>query len=137
MTDARARLQSIDMLRGAIMIIMALDHLRDFFSADAQHFRPDDLTQTTAALFLTRWITHFCAPVFMFLAGAGAFLWQQRGHTNAELSRFLVTRGIWKRIFLELTVVRDLGLYFTFDYSSVALLIIWAIGGVDVLRWPR
>jgi uncharacterized membrane protein len=124
----RSRLQSIDILRGAIMIIMALDHVRDYFSADAQHFAPDDLTKTTAALFLTRWITHFCAPVFMFLAGSGAFLWLQRGRTRGELSRFLVTRGIWL-IFIELTVVRCLGFYFTFDYSFIALLVIWAIGG--------
>ena len=127
MPDARARLQSIDILRGAIMIIMALDHVRDFFSADAQHFQPDNLARTTAALFLTRWITHYCAPVFMFLAGTGACLWQQRGRTRPELSRFLVTRGLWL-IILELTVIRDLGLLFTFDYSFIALLNIWAIG---------
>jgi uncharacterized membrane protein len=123
----RTRLQSVDILRGAIMIIMALDHVRDYFNNSAQHFSPDDLTQTTAALFLTRWITHFCAPVFMFLAGSSAFLWLQRGRTLGQLSRFLVTRGIWL-IVLELTVVRCLGFYFTFDYSFVALLVIWAIG---------
>jgi len=124
---AQNRLQSIDILRGAIMIIMALDHVRDYFATDAQHFSPEDLTKTTAALFLTRWITHFCAPVFMFLAGSGAFLWQQRGHTGGEMSRFLVTRGLWL-IFIELTVVRCLGFYFTFDYSLIVLLVIWAIG---------
>jgi uncharacterized membrane protein len=123
----RTRLQSIDILRGAIMIIMALDHVRDYFSTAAQQFTPDDLTRTTAALFFTRWITHFCAPTFMFLAGAGAFLWQSRGRTRAELSRFLVTRGLWL-IFIELTMVRDLGFYFTFNYGFVALLVIWAIG---------
>jgi uncharacterized membrane protein len=123
----RTRVQSIDILRGAIMIIMALDHARDYLSQAAQHFAPDDLTQTTAGLFLTRWITHFCAPVFMLLAGTSAFLWQYRGHTKAELSRFLVTRGIWL-IFIELTVVRCLGFYFSFDYSFIALLVIWAIG---------
>jgi uncharacterized membrane protein len=123
----QGRLQSIDILRGAIMIIMALDHLRDFFSAEAQHFAPDDLSRTTAALFFTRWITHFCAPTFMLLAGAGAFLWQQRGRSTGDLSRFLVTRGLWL-ILLELTVVRCLGLFFTFDYSVVVLIVFWALG---------
>jgi uncharacterized membrane protein len=127
MPAVRSRLQSIDILRGAIMIIMALDHVRDYVNVDAQHFAPDDLTQTTAALFFTRWITHFCAPVFMFLAGTSAFLWLQRGRTLGQLSRFLVTRGIWL-IIVELTVVRCLGFYFTFDYSFIALLVIWALG---------
>lgn len=126
----RTRLQSIDILRGAIMIIMALDHTRDFFSTDAQHFAPDDLSRTTAALFLTRWITHFCAPGFMFLAGTGAFLWQQRGRTRADLSRFLLTRGLWL-ILLELTVVR-LGFFFNLDYSSVMLIVFWALGAAMI-----
>lgn len=121
------RLQSIDILRGAVMIIMALDHVRDFVHQSAQYFAPDDLSKTTAMLFLTRWITHFCAPTFMFLAGTGAFLWQQRGRTRGDLSRFLLTRGPWL-ILLELTFVRCLGFYFTFDYTFIALLVIWAIG---------
>ena len=121
------RLQSIDILRGAIMIIMALDHVRDYFNTSAQHFSPEDLSRSTMALFFTRWITHFCAPVFMFLAGTSAFLWQQRGHTAGELSRFLLTRGVWL-IALELTVIRSLALYFTFNFDFVALLVIWALG---------
>ena len=72
------------------MIIMALDHVRDFFHADAMVFRPEDPTRTYAALFITRWITHFCAPVFFFLGGAGANLWVARdGRTTAMLSRYL------------------------------------------------
>src|SRR5208282_6479747 len=102
---ARTRVQSIDILRGAIMIIMALDHTREFVHSAAQSFRPEDLARTTAAIFFTRWITHFCAPVFMLTAGLGAFLWAQQRSTRAELSRFLWTRGLWL-VILELTVLR-------------------------------
>src|ERR1700738_597310 len=106
MPQPSARLQSIDLLRGAVMIIMALDHVRDFVHSAASQFRPEDLTRTTAAIFFTRWITHFCAPVFMLTTGLGAFFWMNRGHrSKGELSRFLVTRGIWL-IFLELTLLR-------------------------------
>src|SRR5258708_3587804 len=87
------RIQSVDALRGAISIIMAIDHIRDFINSAAMSFSPTDLTRTTTALFFTRWITHFCAPVFAFTAGIGAFLWLGRNRTKAQLSRFLVTRG--------------------------------------------
>jgi uncharacterized membrane protein len=90
-----SRIQSVDALRGAIIILMALDHVRDFTSAAAMAFSPTDLRRTTAALFFTRWITHFCAPVFAFSAGIGAFFWYQHGRTLAQLSRFLLTRGLW------------------------------------------
>src|SRR3990172_2435809 len=84
---AKPRLDSIDFLRGAVMVIMALDHVRDFFSY--YRFDPLDLTQTNVLLFMTRWITHFCAPVFVFLAGTGAFLSGSRGKTKPELAKFL------------------------------------------------
>ncbi len=90
----RPRLDGLDLLRGAVMIIMALDHTRDFFSRDAMLFDPTDLTKTDGWLFLTRWITHFCAPVFCFLAGTGAFLSLGRGKTKRDLSWYLVTRGL-------------------------------------------
>src|SRR5262245_28098947 len=108
------RIDSIDLLRGIVMVIMMLDHTRDFVHNAALQFDPLDPTHTNVALFFTRWITHFCAPVFVFLAGTGAYLQLARGKSKAEVSRFLVTRGLWL-IFLELTVVK-LGMFFSFDY---------------------
>lgn len=108
------------------MAIMALDHIREFLHSAAMSFSPEDLIRTTPAIFLTRWITHFCAPVFMFTAGLGAFLWARRGRSKGELSRFLWTRGLWL-IILELTV-EHLALYFNFDYSLILLNVLWALG---------
>ncbi len=123
----RGRVDSIDLLRGIVMVIMMLDHTRDFVHNAAREFDPTDLSRTNIALFFTRWITHFCAPVFVFLAGTGAYLQFARGKSKAELSRFLVTRGLWL-IVLELTAVR-LGISFSFDYRFLAFLqVIWVIG---------
>lgn len=111
------------------MMLMAIDHIRDFIARSAMQFLPTDLTRTTAAIFFTRWITHFCAPVFMLTAGLGAFFWMNRGHrSKAELSRFLVTRGIWL-ILLEVTVLRVI-MFSQVSYRGniVILLILWAIG---------
>jgi uncharacterized membrane protein len=121
---ARARLGSIDALRGLVMVLMALDHVRDFFT-DVR-FDPLDLSQTTPALFLTRWVTHLCAPTFIFLAGVSAHLLSLRV-TPADLSRFLVTRGLWL-ILLEVTIVQ-FAWTFNFRYESgVFLQVIWVIG---------
>src|SRR5439155_20339268 len=120
----RPRLGSVDLLRGLVMVVMALDDARDFFGSS--HLDATDLQHTTLALFLTRWSTHFCAPVFVLLAGTGAFLAGARGKTTTELSRFLFTRGLWL-IILEVTVVR-FGWFFDFDYSRVVFQVIWAIG---------
>ncbi len=123
------RIQSVDALRGAIMMLMAIDHIRDYVARSAMQFSPTDLSRTTAAIFFTRWITHFCAPVFFLTAGLGAFLWMQRGkHSKPELSRFLIIRGLWL-ILLEITVMRVI-MFSQIEYSEsiVLLFILWAIG---------
>src|SRR5256885_1233798 len=94
------RIESIDLIRGMVMIIMTLDHVRDYFHADAFFFKPTDLSQTNIALFFTRWITHFCAPVFVFLAGTSAFLVGEKMKSKKALSMWLLKRGLWL-IFLE------------------------------------
>ena len=121
----RPRLESVDLLRGLVMVLMALDHTRDFFTNVP--FNPLDLQQTSPALFLTRWITHFCAPVFVFLAGAGAFLSTTRGKTTSELSWFLFTRGLWL-VLLELTYVNWFGWTFGISFHWFGMQVIWAIG---------
>jgi uncharacterized membrane protein len=127
-TPPRMRVDAVDLLRGLVMVIMLLDHTRDFVHRDALFFDPANLDRTTPALFFTRWITHYCAPVFVFLAGTGAYLQLSRGKTKAELSRFLWTRGLWLMV-LELTVVRCV-VAFNFDYAQFPgfLQVIWAIG---------
>ncbi|MEO8030414.1 MAG: heparan-alpha-glucosaminide N-acetyltransferase domain-containing protein [Gemmatimonadota bacterium] len=121
---ARQRIESVDLLRGVIMIVMALDHTRDFFGIPGQN--PIDLGTASPGLFLTRWITFFCAPVFFLLTGTGAALSLGR-KSPAELSRFLVTRGVWL-IFLELVVLRCFSYQFNFDFRVTLLLVIWALG---------
>jgi uncharacterized membrane protein len=123
-TIKRVRVESIDVVRGFIMILMALDHTRDFFGNSG--LNPTDPASTTIPLFFTRWITHFCAPVFFLLTGTGAYL-ALRKKTKRELSRFLFTRGLWL-IFLELTVTRCLGWQFNFDYRVTLLVVLWALG---------
>jgi len=122
------------------MIIMALDHIRDFFHVDAARFAPDDPTQATVLLFFTRWITHFCAPVFVFLAGTSAYLAMRRKDPST-VSRFLLTRGLWL-VVVEMTFV-ELAVFFNLSYTYVIWQVIWAIGWSMValsvlvyLPWP-
>src|SRR5581483_3859677 len=117
-----ARLVSVDVLRGTVMVLMALDHARDFLTY--LRFAPEDMAHTYGALFLTRFVTHFCAPVFAFLAGTGAFLATSRGKSLSQVSHFFWTRGLWL-VFLELTVV-------DFAWGFIP----WAHGGVIwILGW--
>ena len=120
-----SRINSIDILRGFIMLIMALDHVRDYFHAQAFTDQPTNLLTTTPGLFFTRWITHYCAPLFLFLSGISAFLSGQR-KTKKELSVFLIKRGLWliiAEIFIMTFIVS-----FNPIYSLVLLAVIWAIG---------
>ncbi|MBC8034583.1 MAG: DUF1624 domain-containing protein [Chitinophagaceae bacterium] len=119
------RFQSIDTLRGFVMVLMALDHVRDYFHVDAFRFEPTDLSQTNPALFFTRWITHYCAPVFVLLAGTSAYLVGLKRGRKA-LSSFLLTRGLWL-IVVEVVIV---SFGWTFDpfFDAVVLQVIWAIG---------
>lgn len=119
------RFQSIDTLRGLVMILMALDHVRDYFHNDAFIHDPTDLSTTTPALFLTRWITHYCAPVFVLLAGTSAYLVGLKRGKKA-LSRFLFTRGIWL-VLVEMIVV-SFGWSFNPYFDTIVLQVIWAIG---------
>src|ERR1700681_2354096 len=119
------RIKSIDLLRGLIMIIMALDHVRDYFHADAFIYDPLDLNKTTVILYFTRWITHFCAPIFVLLAGTSAFISGQR-KTKKELASFLVKRGIWL-IILEQTIV-NFAWFFNPGFSFFIFGVIWVLG---------
>ena len=120
-----SRVTSIDALRGIIMIIMALDHVRDFFHITAQTADPLDLTTTTPILFFTRWITHFCAPTFVFLSGISAYLSSQH-KSPSESSIFLIKRGIW--LVAVDFIIMSFGLTFDPSYSFIMLTVLWAIG---------
>ena len=115
---------SVDLMRGLVMVLMALDHVRWFFS-DVD-FSPTDLARTDSALFLTRWVTHLCAPAFVFLAGTSVFLSAMQGLSRPQLAGRLFTRGLWL-VLLEPTIVR-FAWAFNLDYSEMGLGVIWALG---------
>lgn len=126
----KPRIASIDIMRGIVMVVMALDHARDFYHADAFIYDPLNLERTTPFLFLTRFITHYCAPTFVLLAGTAVRISQQRKSTK-ELSWFLLTRGLWL-IILEVTVIR-FSMLFQFYYDVLIFQVIWVIGFCMVL----
>src|SRR4051812_38315856 len=117
------RVTSVDLLRGMVMILMTLDHVRDYLGNPG--VSPTNLAQASPALFFTRWVTHFCAPTFFLLTGTGAYLALRR-RTVPDLSRFLLTRGLWL-ISLELSVARFLW-QFNVDYRVTMLNVLWALG---------
>ena len=126
------RLVSVDMLRGIVMVIMALDHTRDFLTD--LRFAPDDLAHTYGALFFTRFITHYCAPVFAFLAGTGAFLSTRRGKSLKQLSWFFFTRGLWL-ILLELTIVDFAWGFRPWAHGGVIWILGWSMVGMALIVW--
>jgi len=123
------RLDAIDSLRGLVIVLMVLDHVRDYFHAPAFVFSPTDLTQTTPLLFMTRWVTHLCAPTFVFLSGVSIFMQRANGKNPTDLSKFLLTRGLWL-VFLELTII---GFGFNMGPPIAFLQVIWAIGASMML----
>jgi len=120
----RQRMLSIDIVRGLAMVFMTLDHTRDFFTSAL--YEPTNLASASPMMFVTRWITNFCAPAFIFLAGTSSFLFKSHGRTSKELSFFLFSRGLWI-IFLEFTLVQW-GWSFSFTYHNVECQVMWAIG---------
>ena len=119
------RIQALDILRGLVIVIMALDHVRDYFHESGWAYDPLDPKFTTPLLFATRWLSHFCAPTFVFLAGVSIWLQFAKGKDSARLSRFILTRGLWI-IFLEFTVI-SFGWAFSIPYLPL-LQVMWAIG---------
>jgi uncharacterized membrane protein len=126
-TRVRPRLASVDLLRGIVMVLMALDHTRDFFGPSGMN--PRDVADP--AMFLTRWITHYCAPIFIFLVGVSAWLYGARGRRVGAVSRFLLTRGLWLML-IELTLVR-VGWTFDLGQGDFVTQVIWAIGASMVV----
>lgn len=117
------RIDAIDVLRGLVMLLMALDHTRDFLTAGS--FDPRDFNQPV--LFMTRWVTHICAPTFVFLVGLSLVLWQsRRTKTKNHTAAYVFSRGIWL-IFLEFTLVR-MGWTFSLSPDFMFMQVIWVIG---------
>jgi uncharacterized membrane protein len=127
-----SRLASVDILRGLVMILMALDHARDFMWDG--RFAPEDLAHTTGAVFITRFVTHYCAPVFAFLAGTGAYLSTRRGKSLPEVSRFFLTRGLWL-VLLEFTVVGFAWGFVPWAHGGVIWILGWSMVAMAAIVW--
>ena len=123
---AKPRIASLDILRGLVMVIMALDHLRDMYAL--YPYPPEDISQTFPGLFFTRWITHYCAPVFVFLAGTSIFLFQQKAESKQAVSRMLLTRGLWLIVVEILIINWAWSWHFFWNSSGFFLQVIWVIG---------
>jgi len=123
--ETKQRIESLDILRGFIILLMALDHTRDFFHTDAFRFDPEDISQSTIPLFFTRWITHLCAPLFLLIAGISIKLYQEK-NTPQNTSYYLLKRGAWL-IVLELTLVQ-FAWHFSVDFHHVTGLVLWMLG---------
>ncbi len=121
----KSRIESLDLLKGLVIVIMAIDHVRDYFHYSSYFFDPTDPALTTIPLFLTRFLTNFCAPAFSFLAGLSAFMVGKRKSPN-ELSQFLLKRGLWL-VFVEL-VIMDFGWCFDISFRLIAFQVIWSLG---------
>ncbi|NBP68600.1 MAG: DUF1624 domain-containing protein [Cytophagia bacterium] len=120
------RLESIDAVRGLVMIIMALDHVRDLMHIDSITQSPTDLTTTTPLLFFTRWITHLCAPIFVFLAGTSVYLLLQKNGNVAEIRKLTIKRGLWL-ILLEFTLV-NFAIFFDVGFNTLLFEVIASTG---------
>src|SRR5687768_11458876 len=119
-----SRVASVDVVRGAVMVLMALDHVRDYVTN--LRFQPENLERGSAALFATRWVTHFCAPAFFILAGIGIGIARARGQSDAALTRFLLTRGLWL-VVAELTFTA-VGWRLDFNLMPLFGIVLWALG---------
>src|SRR6478609_827796 len=118
------RIESLDLIRGFIMVLMVLDHTRHFFlTSDIFSFEPEDIVHTYPSLFFTRWITHLCAPGFALFAGMSISMMLRKMNDKKELSKYLLTRGVFL-VLLEITIIR-FAWYFAIDYSSIGGLVIW------------
>jgi uncharacterized membrane protein len=126
---SQTRITSVDIVRGAVMILMALDHVRDWVTS--ARFAPEDLSRASVALFATRWVTHFCAPTFFLLSGVGIGILRARGRRPATLSRFLLARGLWLLV-LELFIT-PIGWQFGFEPVPAFALVLWALGWSMIL----
>jgi uncharacterized membrane protein len=122
---AKNRIETIDLLKGIVMVIMALDHIRDFIHIGAYSYSPTNPNHSTVFIYFTRWITHFCAPVFCFLAGTSVYFSGKR-KTKGELSSFLIKRGLWLAL-MEITII-NFAWFFNIHFNTIVLMVIWELG---------